>query len=367
MGMESKPGSNLVLPHDLRMVAWEVTRSCNLACGHCRASALCGPYTGELETSRCLRLLDEIAAVAKPVIILTGGEPLLREDIHEIAAYGDRKGLRMVLATNGTLVDGDVAGRMLRAGIRRVSVSLDGPDAASHDAFRGVPGAFAGALAGIEALRGAGMEFQINTTITRANLARIREIHDLAHDLGAAAHHIFLLVPTGRGKEMASQAIAPLDYEETLNWFYEEGLSCAIQLKATCAPHYYRIFHQRQKGHRGAPAGRPAAGQTVQSLHAMTRGCLGGSAFCFISHRGQVQPCGYLEVDCGQVTQKGFAEVWAGSGIFRDLRDLGRYKGKCGRCEFIRICGGCRARAYEATGDYLAEEPLCVYRPGEKA
>jgi radical SAM protein with 4Fe4S-binding SPASM domain len=273
----------------------------------------------------------------------------------------------MVLATNGTLVDGQVAGRMLRAGIRRVSVSLDGPDAASHDAFRGVPGAFAGALAGIEAMRCAGMEFQINTTITRANLAQIRQIHGLAHDLGAAAHHIFLLVPTGRGKELAEQAIAPLDYEETLNWFYEEGLSCAIQLKATCAPHYYRIFHQRQKEGRGASSERRAAGREGQPLQAMTRGCLGGSAFCFISHTGQVQPCGYLELDCGQVTEKGFAEIWTGSGIFRDLRDLGRYKGKCGRCEFIRVCGGCRARAYEATGDYLAEEPLCIYRPGEKS
>jgi len=359
-------GKGTVLPHDLRMVAWEVTRSCNLACGHCRASALHGPYPDELPTARCLGLLDEIANLGKPVIILTGGEPLLREDIYEIAAYGDRKGLRMVLATNGTLVDEAVAGRMLKAGIRRVSVSLDGPDAAAHDAFRGAPGAFAGALAGIEAMRRTGMEFQINTTITRANLAQIREIHDLVHCLGAAAHHIFLLVPTGRGREMAAQALDPLEYEETLNWFYEEGLSCAIQLKATCAPHYHRVFRQRRKGAGGVPAERTEAHREGNPLHAMTRGCLGGSAFCFVSHTGQVQPCGYLELDCGRVTEKGFAEIWDGSEIFQDLRDLSRYKGKCGRCEFLRVCGGCRARAYEATGDYLAEEPLCAYRPSEK-
>ena len=229
------------------MVAWEVTRSCNLACGHCRASALRGPYEGELGTERCLRLLDEIAAVGKPVIILTGGEPLLREDIYDIAAYGDRQGLRMVLATNGTFVTEAVAKKLIESGIRRVSISIDGPDAGSHDLFRGVPGAFEQALAGIAAMKKAGLEFQINTTITQANLAQIREIHDLAHRLGAAAHHIFLLVPTGRGKELAAQEITPLAYEETLNWFYEEGLDCAIQLKATCAPHYYRIFHQRQK------------------------------------------------------------------------------------------------------------------------
>jgi radical SAM protein with 4Fe4S-binding SPASM domain len=389
------------------MVAWEVTRSCNLACGHCRASALRGPYEGELDTEKCKQILDEIAAVGKPVIILTGGEPLLRPDICEIAAYGDRKGLRMVLATNGTLVTETVAENLIQAGIRRVSISIDGPEAESHDAFRGVPGAFAGAIAGIAAMKRAGLEFQINTTITKANLSQIREIHGLAHRLGAAAHHIFLLVPTGRAKEMADQEITPLAYEETLNWFYEEGLSCAIQLKATCAPHYYRIFHQRKKERReetggmsegtgpacggerswegevargkggkagkasrpasaGASAGHPpVAGEGGQPLHAMTRGCLGGSAFCFISHTGQVQPCGYLELDCGLVTERGFAEIWNESSIFQDLRDLGRYKGKCGRCEFIRVCGGCRARAYETTGDYLAEEPFCIYEPGK--
>ena len=349
------------------MVAWEVTRSCNLACGHCRASALRGPYEGELGTEKCLRLLDEIAAVGKPVIILTGGEPLLRADIYDIAAYGDSLGLRMVLATNGTFVTEDVAKKLIESGIRRVSISIDGHDAGSHDLFRGVPGAFEQALAGIAAMKKAGLEFQINTTITQANLAQIREIHDLAHRLGAAAHHIFLLVPTGRAKELAAQEITPLAYEETLNWFYEEGLDCAIQLKATCAPHYYRIFHQRQKEQSRA-TGKPAfvgAAKGKPSLHSMTRGCLGGSAFCFISHTGQVQPCGYLELDCGQVTGKSFTEIWNDSVIFRDLRDLGLYEGKCGRCEFLRVCGGCRARAYETTGDYLAEEPFCIYQPGE--
>jgi len=358
------------------MVAWEVTRSCNLACGHCRASAVRGPYEGELGTEKCLRLLDEIAAIGKPVIILTGGEPLLREDIYDIASYGDRLGLRMVLATNGTFVTEDVAKRLIASGIRRVSISLDGPDPGSHDLFRGVPGAFEQALAGIAAMKKAGLEFQINTTITQANLAQIREIHDLAHRLEAAAHHIFLLVPTGRGKELAAQEITPLAYEETLNWFYEEGLGCAIQLKATCAPHYYRILHQRQKERRGetqkpasagAANGKPAGaeGGGGHPLHTVTRGCLGGSAFCFISHTGQVQPCGYLELDCGQVTQRSFTEIWKDSEIFQNIRDLDLYEGKCGRCEFLRVCGGCRARAYETTGDYLAEEPFCIYQPRE--
>jgi heme b synthase len=347
-----------LLSSELRMVAWEVTRSCNLACVHCRASSVHGPYKGELDTARCLSLLDEIVAFSRPVIILTGGEPLLREDIFTIASYGNRKGLRMVMATNGTLVTDEMAVRIRESGIRRVSISIDGRNAKSHDAFRAVPGAFQGALDGIKALKKAGVEFQINTTVTKANLPEIEDILNLSLAMGAAAHHIFLLVPTGRGKDMAGREISPEDYEKTLNWFYETGQRCSIQLKATCAPHYYRIYHQRKKGGAGK---KP---DSAHPLHAMTRGCLGGSSFCFISHTGRVQPCGYLDLDCGQVREKRFEEIWRHSAIINDLRDLSRYKGKCGRCEFIRVCGGCRARAYELTGDYLMEEPLCSYHPG---
>jgi heme b synthase len=351
--------NKFILPDTLRMVAWEVTRRCNLACVHCRASSLCGPYTGELTTDEGKGLLDDIAAFSNPVIILTGGEPLLRPDIYELAAYGDRKGLRMVLATNATLVTEAIARNMLDAGIKRVSVSIDGLDAARHDGFRGVPGAFEGALAGIEAMKKAGMEFQINTTITQANLAQIEGILELALRLGAAAHHLFLLVPTGRGRDLADQEISPQDYEKTLHWFHERSLTCPIQLKATCAPHYHRIYHQRKKA-APVPAGAPSDGHPFQ---AMTRGCMGGSSFCFVSHTGQIQPCGYLELDCGQLREKSFADIWKYSDIFRNLRDLQQLKGKCGHCEFMRVCGGCRARAYEITGDYLAEEPFCVYEP----
>jgi heme b synthase len=351
-----------ILPDTLRMVAWEATRRCNLACVHCRASSLSGPYAGELTTDEGKRLLDDIAAFSNPVIILTGGEPLLRPDIYELAAYGDRKGLRMVLATNATLVTEEIARKMLQSGVKRVSVSIDGPDADGHDRFRGVPGAFDGALAGIEAMKKAGMEFQINTTITQANLAQIESIHDLALRLGAAAHHIFLLVPTGRGKDLADQEISPQDYEKTLEWFHEKSLTCPIQLKATCAPHYHRIFRQRKK-EKPTTAPSPVQGHG-HPFQAMTRGCMGGSSFCFVSHTGQIQPCGYLELDCGQLRERNFADIWKNSNIFKNLRDLQQLKGKCGRCEFMRVCGGCRARAYEITGDYLAAEPFCVHEPG---
>lgn len=342
------------------MVAWEITRSCNLSCLHCRASSEYGPYEGEFNTERCIELIDDIAVFSNPVIILTGGEPYLREDIFEIAAYGDRKGLRMVLATNGTLVTDEIAEKTRESGIKRISISIDGSIPEKHDTFRGVPGAFEGSMAGIEAFKRAGVEFQINTTITRLNLDQIEDIMNLSIELGAAAHHIFLLVPTGRAKDMAEQEISREDYEKTLHWFYEKDLTCSIQLKATCAPQYYRIFHERKKEQKTGMK------DEASPLHTMTRGCMGGSSFCFISHTGQVQPCGFLEIDCGQLNKKNFKDIWENSPVFRDLRDLSKYKGKCGRCEFIKVCGGCRARAYEMTEDYLAEEPFCIYEPGMK-
>ena len=344
-------------PFTLRLVAWEVTRNCNLSCVHCRAAATCGPYTGELDTPSAFKLLDEIARTGSPIVILTGGEPLLREDIFDIAAYGTKRGLRMVMAPNGTLITSASAQKMVETGIQRISISIDGATAERHDRFRGVEGAFSGALSGIEHAKAVGLEFQINTTVTQANLNDIEKIHRLAEELGAVAHHIFLLVPTGRGKYIVDQEITAEQYETTLNWFYDQRNKTAMQLKATCAPHYYRILRQRAR-----QEGKKVTFDT-HGLDAVTRGCLGGTGFCFISHRGIVQPCGFLDVPCGDVTKTPFHEIWEHSKAFQDLRNFSALKGKCGRCEYKRVCGGCRARAYEATGDYMAEEPLCSYQP----
>ena len=342
---------------ELRMIAWELTRSCNLACSHCRASAERGPYPGELSTQEVLRVMDEIASFSKPVIILTGGEPLLRSDIFSLARHGTQKGFRVVMATNGTLLTEEIVKEMKGSGIQRVSISLDGPDAETHDAFRKVKGSFEGSLRGIELLKKGRMEFQINTTVTRINLHVVPDMLRLAVRLGAVAHHLFLLVPTGRGKELQNQEISALDYEKTLHWFYEQRDRVPLQLKATCAPHYYRILRQRakQEGKKISPK--------EYGLDAMTRGCLGGISFCFISHVGEVQPCGYLELKCGNVREKPFDQIWAQSEIFKNLRNMNGYQGKCGRCEFRKVCGGCRARAYETSGDYMAEEPYCIYEP----
>ena len=341
----------------LRMVAWELTRGCNLACVHCRASADRGPFPGELSTNECLRVMDEIASISKPVIILTGGEPLLRSDIFDLAKYGTNKGCRMVMATNGTLITGEAIKAMKASGIQRISISLDGPDAETHDAFRKVEGSFKGSLQGIEMAKKGDLEFQINTTITQANLHLIPDILRLAVDLGAIALHIFLLVPMGRGKELKDQEISGLDYEKTLHWFYDQIDKVPLQLKATCAPHYYRILRQRAK-----KEGKKITPKEF-GLDAMTRGCLGGISFCFISHVGQVQPCGYLEVNCGNVREMPFQEIWSSSEVFQRLRNINSYQGKCGRCEFKKVCGGCRARAYEISGDYMAEEPYCIHEP----
>jgi heme b synthase len=341
----------------LRLVAWEVTRNCNLSCIHCRAAATKGPYPDELDTDASLVLLDQISEVGRPVVILTGGEPLLRPDIFKIARYGARKGLRMVMAPNGTLITEAIARKMAESGIQRISISLDGATRESHDRFRQVDGAFDGAIRGIERAKRAGVDFQINTTITQQNLEELPKIQKAAVRLGAVAHHIFLLVPTGRGKYIADQEISALQYEQTLNWFYDQRDKTRLQLKATCAPHYYRILRERTR-----EEGKTVTFKT-HGLDAVTRGCLGGTSFCFISNTGIVQPCGFLDLKCGNIKDTPFRVIWNESEIFKTLRNYNNLKGKCGRCEYRGVCGGCRARAYEATGDYLAEEPLCLYQP----
>lgn len=343
--------------HQIRLVAWETTRRCNLACKHCRALACDHPYDNELDTKAAFKLLEQIKQTGNPIIILTGGEPLLRDDIFDIAAFGTKLGLKMVMAPNGTLINKENALKIKESGIKRISISIDGSTAKIHNSFRGVDKAFENALEGIKFAKEARIEFQINTTITKTNLDQIPMILKLAEKLGAVAHHIFLLVPTGRGKYIADKAIDAKEYERTLNWFYDQNKKTKLQLKATCAPHYYRILRQRAK-----TEGIKISFET-HGLDAVTRGCLAGTGFCFISHTGRVQTCGFLDVTCGDVTKQSFKYIWENSEVFNKLRDFSNLEGKCGLCEYKRVCGGCRARAFEATDNYLAPEPLCLYQP----
>lgn len=336
----------------LRLVAWELTRRCNLGCVHCRASAVkVNKFDEEeLTTQEVFLLIDEITKVNHPTLILTGGEPLLRKDIFQIVSYGVAKGLKVVMAPNGTLITPAVANQIKEAGIKRISVSLDGATAKIHDEIRKINGAFAGAIRGIELAKATGLECQINTTITKQNHTQISQIINLSIKLGAVACHFFFLVPTGRAKEMSGQELVGSEYEEVLNQVYEESQRAGIEIRVVCAPHYYRIMHQRK----------------AKVLSGLTKACLAGSAFCFISYKGDVFPCGYLDVNCGNIKTQSFKDIWENSPIFNQLREVSRYKGKCGRCEYLKVCGGCRARAYATTGDYLEEEPNCIYEPKRK-
>jgi AdoMet-dependent heme synthase len=341
----------------LRLLAWETTRRCNLDCRHCRAAATSGPYPGELTTAEGKSLLDDVACLGQVVIILTGGEPLLREDILEITAYGHRLGHRMVMAVNGTLLTEDMARRLKEAGIQRLSISLDGAQAQSHDNLRAVPGAYEGALRGIEASKAAGLPFQINTTITRANLVELPAIYELAIKLGAAAHHVFVLVPTGRGADIPEELLSPEEYDQALRWMLDRQKEGRLHLKPTCAPQYYRLWREdaRARGEKITPQ--------THGMEAMTKGCLGGQGFAFVSYKGEVQPCGYLDLVAGNIREQPFSKIWAESRVFQDLRAVDNYHGKCRACDYRKVCGGCRARAYALQGDALADDPICPYMP----
>lgn len=360
LGAEDDLESRETITPRLSLVAWELTKSCNLFCAHCRGSATDEQYRNELSTEECFRLIDQILEVGKPIIILTGGEPLMRQDVMEIGHYATEKGLRVVMGTNGTLITGEVASRLKKVPVSRIGISLDFPNAGLQDEFRGQRGAFEAALAGIASARSAGIEVQINSTITAMNVDMLDELIDLALNVGAVAFHPFLLVPTGRGKGLESVELPPDQYEQTLNRIYEKQQDLADRLffKPTDVPHYMRVVKQRQK-----QAGESPGAHGQQQTNVITRGCLAGTGFAFVSHEGKVRGCGYLDVEAGEVRRQRFAEVWDNSPLFQSLRDLANLKGKCGECEYKRICGGCRARAYEATGDHLAEEPYCIYQP----
>ncbi|MBQ6141317.1 MAG: radical SAM protein [Kiritimatiellae bacterium] len=329
-----------------RLVAWEVTRRCNLKCRHCRASAGDCAVEGEFSLDEAKAVVDDIASFANPVLILTGGEPLMCEWVWDIIAYARERGMTPAVGTNGTLVDDEVARRLAASGVKRISVSLDFPTAGAHDEFRGVEGAFDAAVSGIAAARRAGVEVQVNTTVTRRNWRMLDEMHDLAVRLDAQALHPFLLVPTGRGAGLSGEELGAAEYEEALGWVCRRQRTSPLELKPTDAPQYRRI-----------------AIQQGVSCASRGRGCLAGTGFAFISHVGGVQPCGYFDMTLGNVRETPFSRIWRESPVFADLRRPERLKGKCGVCEYKAVCGGCRARALAVSGDYLAEEPNCAHVP----
>jgi len=326
----------------------------------------------ELTTLEGNRLIDQIAIAGRPVLVLSGGEPLMRTDIFDLAGHAKGRGLPVALASNGTMIDQVLAGRIADTGFDRVSISLDGASSTTHDRFRGQDGAFEKSIQALRHLHTAGVPTQLNCTIARHNQHELAEVLELGRKMGVAAVHFFLLVPVGCGEQIAEdQMLSSGEVENRLREIAAFEQSTDLQIKATCAPHYYRVVRQQAKIRRqseiayshAARSGGPGPTGHYGPLHSATKGCLAGTAVCFISHDGKVFPCGYLPVEAGNVRRQSFAEIWRNNHVFNALRDPDQLAGKCGVCEFKSVCAGCRARAFYQYGDYLAEEPFCEYQP----
>ena len=322
------------------VVAWEITKACNLSCRYCKADARDVAndrrFEGqrerhELTTVEGLALIDSIATF-HPLLVFTGGEPLLRRDLETLIEHASRSGVRAALATNGLLIDERKARKLKERGLSAVSISIDSADAEVHDAARGTNGAYNSALRAIKAMAKARVSVQVNTTVTKANVGTLQAINDVVRASGAHAWHVFFLVPTGRGN--IADLVPTLDYYEALNWL--EALDKAhngFPIRPTCAPQY-RLREGR-------------------------KGCLAGVSYAFVSCDGTVQPCGYLPLDAGNVRRQGFAEIWQYSPLFKMLRTQSQWRSACAACAYGTTCRGCRARAYATSGDFLGEDPYC--------
>jgi radical SAM protein with 4Fe4S-binding SPASM domain len=313
----------------------------------------------DFPTDEAFRIIDDISSYAKPVVVLSGGEPLLRDDVFDIARYGTKRGLRMCLATNGTLVDDALCEKIKESGIRIVSLSLDGSSEEVHDDFRKQKGAFAGTIRAAGLFRDHGIEFIINSSFTRRNQEEIPKVYKLAKEIGATAWYMFMIVPTGRGEEIMNELISKEDYEDILEWHYRmEKDEKDILVRPTCAPHYYRIVLQQSK-----EEGEKFERRSLKFSTGGAKGCIAGQLIALIDVDGNILPCSYFPKSAGNIRERSFKDIWENSELFKELRDFKKYKNKCGSCEYINVCGGCRARSYSIYGDYLEEEPFCGYMP----
>jgi heme b synthase len=353
----------MLVEFDVKWIAWEITRRCNLNCVHCRSSSeLEAKEHPDFSLAEAKRVLDDISSYAQPVVVLSGGEPLLRNDVFDIAAYGTEKGLRMCLATNGTLVTDEICQKIKKAGIRMVSLSLDGSNAEVHDDFRNQRGAFDGTIQAAALFKKNEIPFLVNSSFTKRNQEEIPKVYELAKKIGATAWYMFMIVPTGRGQDIMEELITAENYEDILNWHYQmEKEEDELLVRPTCAPHYYRIILQKSK-----EEGEKFKRRSLKFSTGGSKGCLAGQLICLIDVDGEVLPCSYFPKSAGNIRKLSFKDIWENSDLFKELRNFKIYKGSCGRCEYLNVCGGCRARSYSMTGDYLAEEPFCNYCPPEK-
>jgi AdoMet-dependent heme synthase len=342
---------------NLKWIAWETTPRCNLSCVHCRASSTID-LKEHFDTAQGYSVLDKIGDYCTPVVVLSGGEPLLRKDIFDLAQYGTDKGFRMCMATNGTLITDKSCQNMKDTGIKMVALSLDGPTAAIHDDFRKHPGAFDSIKRAAGYFNKNGIKFIINSSFTKRNQSSIEATYKVAKSLGAQAWYMFMIVPTGRGADIMDELITTEDYDDILKWHYRlEQKENEILVRPTCAPHYYRIFAEEAK-----KDGIKATRRNLTFGTGGSKGCVAGQTIALIRSDGEVLPCSYFPVSGGNIFKQNLPEIWD-SKVFRDMRAFDEYKDRCGDCEYNGVCGGCRARAYAITGDYMDQEPFCDYVP----
>ncbi|WP_336329850.1 MULTISPECIES: radical SAM protein [unclassified Haloarcula] len=331
------------------VLIWEVTQACELACKHCRADAQPRRHPDELSTAEGKALLDQARDFGDgQLVVLSGGDPLAREDLPELVDYGTEQGLRMTLTPSGTnSITQDRLAELDDAGLRRLALSIDGGDSESHDTFRGESGSFEATMAAAEAARDLDIPLQINTTVCAETVEQLPVIRDLVADLDAVLWSVFFLVPVGRGRVLTP--IDPERAERVLSWLHEVSEEASFGLKTTEAPHYRRVAIQNQDEGAGGLKRR--------------MGIRAGKGFAFVSHTGEVFPSGFLPKSAGSVREESVVDIYRESSLFRQLRDDDALTGKCGACRYRTVCGGSRSRAYATTGDPLAADPLCDYQP----
>lgn len=329
------------------IMSWNITNKCNMYCEHCYRDAG-EKNNGELTTEEGKALIREIAKAGFKIMIFSGGEPLVREDIFELIAYANELNLRPVIGTNGTLITKEVAVKLKECGLKAVGISLDSLDGNKHNKFRRYKNAWRDALHGMKNCRDIGLPFQIHTTVMDWNKDEVTDIIDFTDAMGGVAHYPFFLVPTGRGKDIADESLGKEEYEELLKIIMSKQKEVNIEIKPTCAPQFVRIAKELGVETR------------------FSKGCLAGTSYCIISPKGDVQPCAYLNKVAGNVREIPFSDIWKNSKIFNELRTL-NYGGSCGNCKYKNSCGGCRARAaYYSDGNYMAGDIICKYSNNEE-
>ncbi|MHC4271692.1 MAG: radical SAM protein [Planctomycetota bacterium] len=326
-----------------QLIACELTRRCNCKCKHCRAGAVTEDDQ-ELSTEQWQNIFSSIADLNKTILILTGGEPMERVDIYELISFGKKLGHKMAMATCGYHINEKSIRKLKKQGISILSFSIDGASADTHDKFRQTEGSFDTVIKAAQIAKKARVKFQINTTISKMNIDEFVGIAELAYRLGADCFNPFIFVPTGHGKEISDAILDPIEYEMVLHELLRLKLESKIKLRVTCSPQFNKLLMQEK----------------VEKI-GKGKGCLGGQTFSFISYCGDVQTCGFLDISAGNLVKNNynFAKVWLNSYLLNEIRNRDGYTGKCSTCAYLSVCGGCRARAHEMSGDHLGPDPVC--------